>query len=180
MGWRREDKGKIEAIQDVERSTVKAKSGDGSLGLQVNLVSEYEYHDRGEAYVDLRFYPPEGLEAPPGPLDLTGIKVTIWVYARAEAAGNPDTPNGVQVFVKDQDYNTEYGKWTDLIALRSADRWISTTLVPATEPPPGGTMDDDFDPSDIALVGIRIAAGSGYTDTYTGTVWIDDVCWRMP
>lgn len=177
MEWRPETGN--QAIRRVAQSTDWAKSGKGSLELEVELDGGDENLAQGEAFVDLRFNPPPGLEVS-DPIDLEGIPVTIWVNAPEEAAGDLKKPNGVQVFAKDQDNRTEYGKWRNLTTRDDAEGWMAITLTPTSDPSEGVEMDLGFDPSRIILIGIKIAVGRGSTATYTGSIWIDEICWQMP
>jgi hypothetical protein len=38
-------------------------------------------------------------------------------------------------------------------------------------------MDPGFDPTKIVSVGVKIAAGSGSTATYPGSVYLDEIRW---
>ena len=117
-------------------------------------------------------FPPPGIQAP---INLEDVLITVWVYAPGGAAGDPNRPNGVQVFVKDQNWLSEYGAWFNLSGY--TDRWIPITLTPSRQPPPGVYMDAGFDPSNIIVVGVKIGAGTNSEATYSGPIYIDGVTW---
>jgi hypothetical protein len=165
-----EDSQAIVAAERSERNT--ARFGCYSLRLTVDLAGGHENKSKGEAYVDMVWFPPTGVEAP---VNLEGVPITIWVYVPTAAAGDPDRPNGVQVFVKDQGSLNEYGGWFNLPGY--TDKWIPLGLTPSTQPPPMGYMDTGFDPSNIILVGVKIGAGTNSTATYRGPIYVDGVSW---
>ena len=165
--------GDSQAVNALARSDKGfAKFGCYSLRLAVDLVGGDENKSKGEAYVDMRFFPPTGMEAP---LNLEGVPITVWVYVPGSAAGDPSKPNGVQVFVKDKNWKNEYGTWLDLP--NYTDKWIPITLTPSRQQPPMGYMDEGFDPSAIIAVGVKIGAGTPSTATYQGPIYVDGVNW---
>lgn len=152
-------------------------ASESVLELQLNLDGTDENKDAGEAFIDLRYHSPTGLQAP---LNLEGVPITMAVYVPDLAGGTTEQPNGVQIFVKSQidpndSFKSEYGTWMDLTD--KTDRWLVLFLTPAKTPPPDGKMDPDFDPANIVLVGINIATQEGADVQYSGPVWISDVCW---
>jgi hypothetical protein len=177
MGWKPQTVNGNRAVLQVKQSTELVRSGRGSLELQVELRGGDENNSSGEAFVDLSLNPPPGLRAP---LNLENIPIVIWVYVPETAIGNPQIPNGVQVFVKDQEFRSQYGEWRNLTDNIDTDTWIAVILTPTKTPSPMIETDAGFDPSSIILVGIKIGIGTGSTATYTGSIWIDDVCWPTP
>ncbi len=175
MGWKPQSYEGSQAVQQVRQSTDQAKSGISSLELQLELNSQNDNRATGETFVDLRYDPPAGLKAP---LDLEGVPITIWIYAPGAVAGKRETPNGVQVFVKDRNFKSEYGTWFNLT--NGTDRWIPITLTPTKDPPSSGEMQPEFDPGQIILIGIKVETGKEAATTYIGPMWIDDICWEMP
>jgi hypothetical protein len=171
MGWEPQTQDS-QAVREVKQSTAQARLGIRSLELLVELDATDAKKSSGEAFVDLRTDPPSNLTAP---VNLQGMPISIWVLASEEAAGDRKAPNGVQVFVSDRNFNNEYGPWVNLTT--ETGRWIPVTLTPSRDEPPSGKMQPGFDPTQVVLVGIKIGAADGSTDTYTGPLWIDDVCW---
>jgi len=149
-----------------------AKFGCYSLQLTVDLVSGHENKSKGEAYVDMRFFAPTGVNVP---VNLEGVRITAWVYVPGDAAGDPESPNGVQIFVKDNTVKSksEYATWFNLRDY--TDRWIRISLSPSREAPPDGYMDSGFDPTKIIIIGIKI--GTGKNSIYRGPIYIDGVNW---
>jgi hypothetical protein len=179
MGWL--PQGGVEdtqAVTDVAQSTIRAWSGWASLVLEVNLIGgDHPTNSKGEAFVDMRYNLPTGTTTP-APYDLTGTTITCWVYAPPGSAGDANSPNGFQVFVKDKSFKSEYGTWENIAPEREGT-WFQISLTSGTQVPPGGYMDPEFDPTRIVLLGVKIGAGGKSTDQmrYTGPVYIDACDW---
>jgi hypothetical protein len=171
--WAARTHGDSQAVSTIGQSKKgTAKFGCYSLELVVDLAGGHKSKSKGEAYVDINRFPPSGITAP---INLEGIQITAWVYMPNAAVGDRNNPNGVQVFVKDQNGKGEYGSWFD--SLDYTDRWIPIRLIPSKEPPQNGFMDNGFDPTKIVEVGIKIGAGANSTATYAGPIYVDGVNW---
>jgi hypothetical protein len=178
MGWVPQTRSEDQAVIDVQR---QVKFGLGSLELEIELRGHDNERSKGEAFVSLSSNPPAGALAP---LDLNGKPITISVYVPSAAIGNLDSPNGIQVFVRDIDGKSEYSVWTNL-SPENTDRWIDVSLLPsttivtkdATGRPTGASMDAGFDPSKLNIVGLKIGAGDGFESVFRGSIWIDKVSW---
>ena len=150
------------------------------LELQIDLDGKDEHKDAGEAFIDLRFHSPTGLQAP---LNLEDVPIIMAVYVPSRAEGTVEQPNGVQIFVKSQidpkdssTFKSEYGTWINLT--NNTDKWLPLSLIPGRTKPPDGDMEEGFDPTHVVLVGINIAAQKGADVNYSGPIWISDVCWQ--
>ena len=164
-----------QAIQRVTQTTTMAKSGQGALELQVDLDSSNPKNQSGEAFIDLVSNPPIGLTPP---FNLESVPITIWFFVPATATGNSDASFGVQIFVKDQQYRSEYSDWGALV--NNTDRWIAFTFVPSRKPPQSGRMDEGFDPTQITIMGFKIGTRKNSSASFQSPVWIDDICWQKP
>lgn len=182
MGWFAQDYTTSQACSEVRVSDI-AYDGQSSLEMVLNLRGGDEHFGQGEALVSTEFYPPEGVTVP---IDLEGHTITIWVYAPENAssgdnilgpAGDPDNPNGFQIFVKDTAFRNEYGVWKNVVE----GEWNRVTLsVSAQVPEDGlsrGYMDTGFDPTQIIVIGLKIGTGRGSTAWYEGSIYIDGVGW---
>jgi hypothetical protein len=104
------------------------------------------------------------------------MPISVWVYVSKEAVGDPNKPNGIQLFVKDQNWYSEYGTWFNLAG--NTDKWVQISFTPSIiAPPNGGYVDSLFDPSKIITVGVKIGAGGGSTTSFKGPIYIDGVNW---
>jgi hypothetical protein len=151
-------------VLDIAQSDEQAKFGNYSLRLDVDLEGGHPNRSKGEVYVDI---PTQ---------DLTGKPITVWVYVPPGAEGEPAIPNGIQVFVKDQDWRGEYGTWWDITSAR-VETWCQVSLTPSTTAPRDGYMAPGFDPTSIKQVGVKVAIGEGSTALYRGPIYIDALDW---
>jgi uncharacterized repeat protein (TIGR02543 family) len=172
--WAAQTSGDSQAVTAVARSdTGFAKIGSYSLKLAVDLVGGDGNKSKGEAYVDMVAHPPRGTQAP---INLEGVRISVWVYIPKEALGDTDKPNGIQVFVKDNDWRSEYGTWQNITS-DTVDKWYEVTLTPSRSAPQDGFMTPGFDPTQIRAVGVKIGAGTNSTATYQGAIYVDGVNW---
>jgi hypothetical protein len=162
-GWVRQVYETDQGVTAVEQSADEAKFCH-SLEMTVDLEGGHTNKSRGEAYVEIN---PQNLENKP---------ITVWVYVPREALGDPEKPNGIQVFVKDKDWRGEYGIWWN-ITPAIVDSWQQVTLTPSRSAPPDGYMEPGFDPTQIGAVGVKIAIGEGSTAKYRGPIYVDAVDW---
>lgn len=157
----------------VSNSTQTAKDGQYSLEVDMDLNGNDERKSRGEAWVDMRYYPPPAVENPFIPLDLNGRTITMWVYAPTGTIGELNKPNGLQIFVKDIHWNGSYSTWTNIVE----KEWVQLSFTVSTTPAKDGYLEPGFDPGQIIAVGVKMAAGGGSTAVYQGPIYIDAVDW---
>lgn len=174
MGWMPQTYVDSQACVEVVQSDASqnAKEGKYVLKMTMDIVGGDANKGRGEAWVNMN-------DDPPGdetiPIDLTNRTITAWIYAPKGSKGDPKKPNGLQVFVKDDNWKNEYGPWFDI---DKEDEWFSISLtVRATKPKKGGYMDSGFDPSKIIAIGVKMGAGGGSTAKYPGVIYVDAVNW---
>ena len=164
MGWVPQTYETDQGITAVAQSADQAKFCKNSLMLTADLEGGHANRSKGEAYVEI---PIQNLEGKP---------ITVWVYVPQEALGDPQKPNGIQVFVKDRNFKGEYGTWWNITPAK-VDAWFQVTLVPSTTAPPDGYMAPGFDPTLIGAVGVKVAIGEGSTAEYRGPIYVDGVDW---
>jgi hypothetical protein len=169
-GWQHQTYPDSQAVIAVEQSSLRARSGFYSLAMITDLIGGHISRTQGEAFVDLIADPPPGVTAP---VNLEGVEVTCWVYAPTCAMGDPEHPNTIQLFVKDESAESEYAAPVDVIS----GAWFQISLTPSKIKPLGDSMDDGFDPNSITLVGVRIKAPEGSSQRYRGKVYIDACGW---
>jgi len=163
-GWVYETYPDSQGVTSVVQSTDRARFGRHSLRLAAELEGGHRNRSKGETYMEI---PRQNLKNKP---------ITVWVYVPKEAIGDPTKPNGIQVFVKDEDWRGEYGTWWNTTPSK-VDSWQQVTLTPSTIPPPDGWMDPGFDPNQIRAIGVKVAIGDGSIATYKGPIYIDAVDW---
>lgn len=169
-GWQAQRYSGIRAARSVRLSHETAHTGRGSLAIDLGLNGKVESLRQGEVFVDLRYYPPDNVEAP---VNLQGRAVTAWVFAPAGLQGPAPNPNGFRLFVKDRHWHSEYGPWTHV----RPGHWNRLTLVPSTSTPITGYKDAGFEPQQIVMLGVSVATGRGSAARYVGPMFLDDVTW---
>lgn len=172
-GWKAQDYDDSQACTQVLQSdsnNVKAKEGKYSLKMMMDLVGGDAHKSKGEAWINWLKTPPSSEKVP---ANLNSRTITVWVYAPAGAKGEKNRPNGFQVFVKDSNWNGEYGKWYNA----SEGQWFKIALTVSSTEPDGGWKAEGFDPSKIIAIGIKMGAGGGSKAKYKGSVFIDAINW---
>jgi hypothetical protein len=157
----------------VSQSNEKAKDGQFSLKLGMDLIGSDEHKSQGEAWVDMRNFPPLDETLPFKSVDLTNHTITMWIYAPPGSIGDNSKPNGFQIFVKDINFKSNYGSWTNVVE----DQWIQLSFTITTSVVEDGYMDQGFDSSQIIVIGIKMGSGGSSTAIFQGSIYIDAVDW---
>lgn len=164
--WQHQTYSDSQAVTRVMRSSDRAHTGGHSLKLVTRLVGDDPNISKGEAFVDLRYHAPSGVDVP---ANLGGLTLRVWIYAPKGSGGDAEHPNGLQIFVKDENWHSEYGTWVNI----REEQWNEVTLTPSRETPNSGWMDKDFDPTRILMVGVKVAIGSGSRARFDGAFYVD-------
>ena len=154
-----------QGIVSVEGSGDFALSGSCSLKLNAHLQGQHSGLSKGETFINQS-----------RPFAFTGETITCWVYVpNNEAQGPSESPNGLQIFVKDSNFRSQYGAWHNL----DQTGWISVSLTPSTVRPAGGYIDTGFDPGDVIIIGVKIGTGGETSGdySYSGPFYIDNCTW---
>ena len=157
------------AVTAVVQATEMAFHRSGSLRAEVDLRSGL--HDAGDAEVNMESDPPPHVI---GPVNLNGQTISISVFCPAGARGDESNPNRIQIYVKDTSWRAEYTAEVNI----EEDRWVTYTMTVSTNTPPGGWKADDFDPTQIRAVGVRVKHGGEGSD-YLGPIYMDPVCFPI-
>jgi hypothetical protein len=172
-GWIPQTYENAMACFQVSQSDEKAKDGLFSLKLDMDLIGGNESKSQGEAWVDMRNFPPIDEALPLKSIDFTNRTITMWVYAPAGSVGDNSKPNGLQIFVKDVNFKSNYGAWTNIVE----NQWIQLSFAVTASAVENGYVDKGFDPSQIIVIGIKMGSGGGSTAIYNGPIYIDAVNW---
>lgn len=154
---------KPSAVVGLDRSTSMARRGRHSLELDLDLDGSKPELAAAEVWIDLRQQPN---------VELAHHKVSAWVYAPAQAVGDPEHPNGFQLFVKDEHWRSQYGAWVNA----APDEWTLVELVVGEASDPG-SIDAGFDATLVTTLGLKISVGGGSNAIYTGPIYLDSVDW---
>ena len=139
----------------------------GKLILDAHLVGGSDNYCKGEIFLDLSFF--LGLECQV-PIDLSKSKITVEVEVPDAFVGWASNPNGVQVFVKDREWRSQYGGWVNIV---SGGRH-EATLSPTTGQTSGYT-ETGFDPKRIRIIGVKFAIGTGSSASYDGPLYVTGI-----
>jgi len=145
--WRHQTFEDTQAIRFVERDYV-----NDEWKLSVDLRPGDSQYSQGEMYLDLRYDIP-GIQWQ-GPFDMTDKEISFKFKLDDNFEQNPNYLSSIQVFVKDENFNTQYGTEVELV--KSGD-WIEVSLIPTEDNINFGYTDLGFDPSKIVMIGLRIA-----------------------
>lgn len=162
-GWNLQTYPGSDGIKSIDITNNRAKTGKNSLAMNVDIP----IFQNGEIYLDLsqQIF---GLKAP---VDLEYKKITAYVWVPSGAKGVSSFPNYIQLFVKDSNYKSYYGK-----AKNMASGWNKVALIPTTTAIKNSYMDPGFNPKDIKIIGVKI--GVNYkplkTTFYLNDFQIDD------
>jgi len=155
----------------VERTSEKAKRGHFSLRMRVDLDGTDPRRQQATTSADMRItHVSSSLTVP---VDLSNKIITAWVYAPPGAGGTPSKPTGFQLFVKDEAGHSEYGPWHNVIE----NAWQRVSMTVGSRAAPTGYMAQDFIPTRITDVGLKMAVGTGASLKYSGAVYLDTIGW---
>lgn len=154
---------KPSACLGLERSKAVARRGRYALELDMDLDGSKPELAAAEVWLDLR----QQKDA-----ELAHRRVSAWVYTPAQAVGDPEHPNGFQLFVKDEHWRSQYGPWVNA----ALDEWTRVELVVGETSAPGA-IDAGFDATLVTTLGLKFSIGGGSNAIYTGPVYIDSVDW---
>ena len=145
----------------------------GKLLLDTDFIGQDSAYANGEAYLNLRFVP--GLESRI-PIDMSKKTIKVTVEIPAGFVGDPNSPNGVQAFVKDVNWKSQYSAWQNITKNKANATEYTVTIKPSTtDIPVGYITDSNFDASKIAVIGVKFGIGSNSTSTYQGPLYITGV-----
>lgn len=153
---------------DSQGITAVRPEGD-QLVLQAHLIDGHPNYTKGEIYLDLRNAGVPNLKVP---INMIGKEISVLVKVQKEFVGDPKRPNGVQVFVKDSNWKSQYGPWKNI---KSANTWIKITLSPTAGEIPLGYTEKGFDASDIILIGVKFGMGTGSNEEYDGLLYVTNI-----
>jgi hypothetical protein len=146
-----------------------ARDGEGSLEIQMYLDGQETAQQSGEAWVDVRTPWPAGKE----PMGLTSRTVVAWIYAPEAAVGDPERPNGFQLFAKDERYEATFGEWQNV----EPDRWVRLSLQLESDPLAAADLVRGFRSDRVVLVGLKMTMGARSSAIFDGSVYLDSVSW---
>jgi mannan endo-1,4-beta-mannosidase len=161
-GWEASTKPGEHGITAMYTTGAQVYHGQSSLALAAHLDFSVLDLRQGVAFVFL-------------PGDMEGKTIAARVWCPSAAMGDSNHPNGVQLFVKDQQFRSQYGSWRNFGYQVPLDQWAEIELTPSRTNPPDGYTDSGFDPTHVMMVGIKLGVGSGSQVPFQGTCYLDFV-----
>lgn len=177
-GWDKSSFYKDQAVQSVATTQFINENNIAStvLAITIDFTGSIEerkeqYRISGEAQVDLNGFPPTGYETKP--VDLHGHTVVAWVWASEGATGDPNSMNGIQLFVKDKNDKNCYGEWNNI---SQEENWFRVLW----QEDNARLCDTGFDSTKPKFLGIKVAMGDKSIKIYNAPliVYIDDIDWE--
>ena len=196
--------------QGIIKSDITGKTpmrGAGSLELEINTRLD-DSSRKGEAFIDLRYAPnyearkpyalKESKSGRPLGVDLSGKTLMANVYCGYGTSGSKSAPNGIQLFAKSlkivdgrEVWSSYYGKWYNIGSKDDNDSYIKemkwcyiTALLPDSKKRghnfPQGSADKEFDPSSVAIIGIKYGLNEYAKWRASSRLWVDDFGWGNP
>ncbi|MBU1075918.1 MAG: hypothetical protein KKH98_01410 [Spirochaetes bacterium] len=165
------------SISGVSASGVTSAVGDYSLCAAAHLVSGSDTLSKGEVYVDMRKYKPFGVLNIP--LNLNSKTISVWTYVPGALSGPSTAPNGIQVFVKDINYNNWYSSFYKIGTPVATNSWYKIEALLSTAAGNYGFKDEKFDPEKIIIIGVKIGvADSSSNVNVNSQFYIDAISWE--
>lgn len=154
-----------EACVSVKQSNEYAFGASNSLEMMLELIGGSPNQAKGEVWREIT--------GEKDYLNLDGRRITAHVYIPVGAMGSPESPNGLQIFVKDAEWRNQYGCWHGISA---ENTWIDVELSvsEASNACDGWFTQRGFDPTRIRAYGIKLGSGGESTETYNGAIYLDD------
>ena len=156
-------------LATLEVSQEEVCKGRQSLKLTTELRSdEGEVYRETEAVGYFDNAVPQGMDHP-GPYDLTGNRVSCYVYVPEDLAMEP--PQAFyNLFIKDTAFGNQYNARLYMTE-DTADTWQQMELIVGERN--DGYIDDGFDTTNVRALGIVIGIVEGSPIRFTGPVYID-------
>ena len=143
------------------------------LLLDTDFIGQDPSYANGEAYLNLRFVP--GLESKV-PIDMTNRTMKVTVEIPSGFIGDPDSPNGIQAFVKDNNWKSQYSAWKNITRIKNDSIEYTITIAPATTNiPVGYVTEQDFDAGKISVIGVKFGIGRNSMHKYQGPLYITGI-----
>lgn len=161
-GWEYSSKAEEQGITAVSPTSNIAHQGQYSLALETNLDDSDSDLKQGMAFVMV-------------PGDMAGRTISAQVWCPDGAQGDVSNPNGIQLFVKDQNFRSQFSSWRNIGTSIPVNEWVEIQLTPSETNSPGGYTDSGFDPSEIMIAGIKLGAGTGSQVPFQGSCYLDSV-----
>ncbi|HST24309.1 MAG TPA: hypothetical protein VLR90_24615 [Blastocatellia bacterium] len=180
-GWTYQTFRDSQGFIDSRLTRTQAHTGTGALSITSDLAGQHPNRSGGEVHFDLVNHRVGGLSAA---LNLTNITARCWVLLPKGSAGDPNAPNGVQLFFKskekkengDEVFHSAYSPWRD-IEPAIEGQWVQFTANPSD---PQNSINGNFKATEVVEIGIKVGTGGQSTASFSGNIYIDDLVLETP
>ena len=174
-GWAVTTNAAVRGVTNVVQSTNWVWRGAYSLKLDCNLRTNPASSARGQVLVDMSENPPCAIEVP---VNLNTNYVCYCVrYFPGASGSDPARSNRFRAFVTDWLGRSMYDSW---IVIPTNSGAVDYSFLVSTSAPAGGSVDANFDPSQVRWLGLEAAVPAGSTGTYNGPLYLDQVRFKAP
>jgi len=183
QGWVVETHKDVRGAKSATISDLISFSKQYSLKVTLELSKQSESTSNGEVRVDFRTHPPFEKA---GILDLENCSITTYVNFPEEFEGAASSPNGVQLFAKSYEKDSNgneiwgnlYGRWVNATGM--SDEWVDIHLFISKD------QDDDiyiknFNPKKVCMIGVKFGLGGNAPNdiSFIGDVFVDCVIFNQ-
>lgn len=151
------------------QGVISVRFSDSLLIINAHLVGGDPALGRGEIYIDLRYWPPTEALAP---LDLSGSTIAVRVILPEGYGGPQWAPSGIQVFVKDDQWRSQYGLWVNVA---NTGGEYTATLSPSASNPVAGMTAEGFDPTRVRIIGVKFGINDAAIWDFAGNIIVQCV-----
>jgi len=162
QGWEYSTRADESAIDSVYATTDEYYHGQYALAMNTHLDWSDSTLQKGVVTV---MYPG----------DLENRPIKVWVKVPSGAQGDPQHPNAVYIFVKDQNFNSQISNYNNIGSTIPENTWTEIQFTPGFNCTTCSYTDAGFDPTKIQIVGVKIATGNSSQNPFQGTCYIDFV-----
>ena len=158
-------------LAELEVSSELSCKGSQSLKLTTELKTGTEdvyLHTSPTVYFDNGI--PQGMSGP-GPYDLTGARVSCYVYIPEELATEQPYEVHLNLFIKDKVFHNQYSE-SLYVSEEVTGNWQLLSLVVGEEGE--GYIDADFDPQEVNALGVVINLEAWASMDFIGSLYIDE------
>ena len=141
--------------------------GSGSQEFANHNSEDVYRHTEAVVYFDKI---PEGVDSP-GPYDLTGKRLSCFVFVPSGLLAPNDAPPAyIRLLVKDTNFANQFSA-PMMITTETTEKWIEIILVVSENPDPNS--DPNFDATQAYAMGVRLDSLDDSTVSYSGPIYID-------
>ena len=149
------------------RGVTIANIYNGALILHCQLDGSSAEQASGEALLDLKYQQPFKSDVP---VDMTDKTISVELYVPDDFVAPSSCPNGIQAFVKDENFCSNYGTWHNAT---KRGKFVFTFQPSGQEE--GGRTAPSFRPDKIREVGLKVGVNAQSSHRFEGRIRVTKV-----